>query len=451
MLNFILLCKFLQVASYEETLTILPIDSSNTLNLINITDQAHLPLKAFRNFGSFPIPIFQTLQHTSEFSLSLTWGTGELIESKLQDYKSSSSRQVSIPQPGLSGYIQGRSWEAFKEMISGSLSTSFSSRHNLIFHNAKYYFSDTQFLCRENFEKILDWLPCRDSGLASLFPQLLTSKYLSIQIRAVKSFDVYSYTLVVSALKKEKLYSHLKSCNTQVEVFEDQVLPDTLNLNKITLSPVKSLKTLVFKQHRWLVDQEHGFSADFFHEFSNDSEKPAKVVWFETFPVSIIPLLSTCNFKVKKVQKNSLGWVLKFEETIDPGKSLLVMKLDKRMLGFEEYPNDPQRGWDILPSPVFWGDGKEEMSNGLLVMIPEPDFSMPFNVICICGSVIAFFFTSFQNLQTWKDSVHWTNPSYENTILKAKKRFAILKNIILVISLLVMFYLDQKGIIKMFG
>lgn len=451
MLSFFFIYKLLQVLSYEETLTILPIDSSNTLNLLNITDQVKLPQKAFLNFGTFPIPIWQILQHTSEFSINLAWGTGEFFESKLEDYKSSSNRQVSISQPGLSGYTQGRSWEPFKEIISGSLSISLSNRHNLIFHNSKYYFTDTQFLCRENFEKILDWLPCRNTGLTSVFSQLLTSKYLSIQIQASKFSDTYSYTLIISSLKKEKLSGNLKSCNTKVEVFEDQILQDTLNLNKLTLSPVKSSKSLSLKQYRWLVDQEHGFSADFFHEFINDSKRPVKIVWFETFPISLIPLLSTCNFNVKVVNKNSQGWTLKFEEIFEPGKILLRMKLDKRMLGFEEYPNDPQRGWDVLPSPVFWGDNKEEMSNGLLVMIPEPDFSMPFNVICICGSVIAFFFTSFQNLQTWKDSVHWSNPSYESTILKAKKRFGVMKNIILVVSLMIMFYLDQKGIIKMFG
>ena len=84
-------------------------------------------------------------------------------------------------------------------------------------------------------------------------------------------------------------------------------------------------------------------------------------------------------------------------------------------------------------------------------MIPEPDFSMPFNVICITGSAIAFLFTSFQNIQTWKDSVHWSHSEYENSILKAKKRFGMLKNCILAVSLAVMIYLDQKGIIKMFG
>lgn len=447
-ISFIL--TLLQVQSYEEILTVISIDSSNTFNILNFTDKIDLLPKPFLNFNTFPIPIWQLLQHTQEFSVSLTWGTGESLKNKLEDYKSTTSRHVSISQPGISGYIQGTNLENFKETLSGSLSVSFSKRNIPVIHNSRSYFAEEQFLCTENFEKILDWLPCRDSGLSSTFTQLLTSKYLSIQIKASKISTTFAYNLIISSLKKEKLSGQLKSCNTKVEIFEDQISQDSLNLNKINLSPVKSVKVPGFSQHRWVVDQEHGFSAEFFHEFSNDSGKNLKILWFETFPVSIIPLLSTSNFKAKQIWKSEFGWVLKFEENLEPGKFLLRLQLDKKMLGFEEYPCDPQRGWDILPAPVF-AEEKEEMSNGLLVMIPEPDFSMPFNVICITGSAIAFFFTSFQNLQTWKDSVHWSNINYESSILKAKKRFGLMKNFILVISLLIMFYLDQKGIIKMFG
>ena len=54
-------------------------------------------------------------------------------------------------------------------------------------------------------------------------------------------------------------------------------------------------------------------------------------------------------------------------------------------MNFEEYPNDVQRGFNLWHMPVWYTTGKDQQprylySNSMLIMTPEPDFSMPFNV-----------------------------------------------------------------------
>jgi hypothetical protein len=437
--------------SYEETLTLLPIGSSNTLHIFNFSDSIKIPEGPVKNFAFFPVFISQMLEVTQEFSVDLAWGTGESIQDYLTEYQHYTNRTISVAQPGLSGSFQGKNWEKFKALLSGGLTVSFL-KNSLPIHFQKFsYFYEQQFLCEENLLKIIDWLPCRDSGLTALFDQLLTSSYLNIQISAKSAFGNYSYFITISALRKSKITGPTQSCIlTTQEIFENSMLEKVSNLNMIKLSAKKPSIKQLFRQKRWLIDEEHGFNSLFFHEFFNDSPVQIEIEWCEYFPSSTTPLLSSIEIPVHRVTRNSYGWLLQFKKKMNPGVFLLKIKLEKQLQGFEDYPNDPQRGWDIVPSPVFMNSDLF-FSNGLLIMIPEPDFSMPFNVICITGSVIAFFFTSFQNLQTWKDSVHWSDSKYESTILKAKKTFNILKNVILVVSLAVMFYLDQKGIIKMFG
>jgi len=66
------------------------------------------------------------------------------------------------------------------------------------------------------------------------------------------------------------------------------------------------------------------------------------------------------------------------------------MKVRKLMLNFEEYPNDPNRGHNIPHMPVAEG----LWSPSILVKIPEPDFSMPFNVNAVTNAVIGFLFVN---------------------------------------------------------
>lgn len=86
---------------------------------------------------------------------------------------------------------------------------------------------------------------------------------------------------------------------------------------------------------------------------------------------------------------------------IVPANSELVVVLNfkKHLIQFEEYTNDPNRGMDIPQMPIYYRFLKDRTwqefySAALLVKIPEPDFSMPFNVNAVTNALIGFLFVN---------------------------------------------------------
>ena len=77
---------------------------------------------------------------------------------------------------------------------------------------------------------------------------------------------------------------------------------------------------------------------------------------------------------------------------------------------FLEYPADSNAG-RYLPSQLIFFDSdglanengglsRLSFSNPLLVYIPIPDFSMPYNVLCLVSTVIAMCIGAIHNLTT---------------------------------------------------
>ncbi|KAF2171336.1 hypothetical protein M409DRAFT_63663 [Zasmidium cellare ATCC 36951] len=81
-------------------------------------------------------------------------------------------------------------------------------------------------------------------------------------------------------------------------------------------------------------------------------------------------------------------------------------EFEKAILRYTEYPPDANRGFDIppaivriLPSNAFNDDqGSYLRTTSLLLPLPTPDFSMPYNVIILTSTVIALGFGSIFNL-----------------------------------------------------
>jgi hypothetical protein len=63
-----------------------------------------------------------------------------------------------------------------------------------------------------------------------------------------------------------------------------------------------------------------------------------------------------------------------------------------------EFPPDVSRGFDVPCGVVRLADGRHVYTESLLVMLPFPDFSMPFNVIAFTSTLLAFFFGSLFNM-----------------------------------------------------
>ena len=87
----------------------------------------------------------------------------------------------------------------------------------------------------------------------------------------------------------------------------------------------------------------------------------------------------------------------------------ITMEVTKAFLRYTEHPPDPHRGWDLPPATVFFsGRMNHSISEScrrvyspvLLVDVATPDFSMPYNVIIMSSTLIAFIFATIFNLFT---------------------------------------------------
>jgi phosphatidylinositol glycan class T len=90
----------------------------------------------------------------------------------------------------------------------------------------------------------------------------------------------------------------------------------------------------------------------------------------------------------------------------------LSVAAEKAFLAYAEHRPDAQRGWD-LPGAVFvplpLEDGADTgpdarraymRTRTLLLELATPDFSMPYNVIIMTGTLIALVFGSVFNMVT---------------------------------------------------
>lgn len=82
-----------------------------------------------------------------------------------------------------------------------------------------------------------------------------------------------------------------------------------------------------------------------------------------------------------------------------PANSTVVLTYDfeKAILRYTEYPPDANRGFDIAPAVITIGNVSIRTTS-LLLPLPTPDFSMPYNVIILTSTIMALAFGSIFNL-----------------------------------------------------
>jgi phosphatidylinositol glycan class T len=87
-------------------------------------------------------------------------------------------------------------------------------------------------------------------------------------------------------------------------------------------------------------------------------------------------------------------------QLVIPGNttSSLTWEFDKSILRYTEYPPDANRGFDVAPAIITIVGGGVVRTPSLLLSLPTPDFSMPYNVIILSSTVIALAFGSVFNL-----------------------------------------------------
>jgi phosphatidylinositol glycan class T len=88
-----------------------------------------------------------------------------------------------------------------------------------------------------------------------------------------------------------------------------------------------------------------------------------------------------------------------------PAASTVTLSYDfeKAVLRYTEYPPDANRGFDVAPAiiKITTPPGSPPLyirTTSLLLALPTPDFSMPYNVIILTSTVMALAFGSIFNL-----------------------------------------------------
>jgi len=89
--------------------------------------------------------------------------------------------------------------------------------------------------------------------------------------------------------------------------------------------------------------------------------------------------------------------------TVPPASTVVMTyDFDKAILRYTEYPPDANRGFDVAPAVIriLPPDTAEDnqpiflRTTSLLLPLPTPDFSMPYNVIILTSTVMALAFGS---------------------------------------------------------
>jgi len=171
--------------------------------------------------------------------------------------------------------------------------------------------------------------------------------------------------------------------------------------------------------------QEHGSVET---TITNLSPEAVKLVYLETLPWFMRPYLHTLQTATAPINQSSVlvdsstNTILQtyYRPSVDrqrstqlelvlsiPAASIakLTYDFDKSILRYTEYPPDANRGFDAAPAIIRVlkpKDIAQQVSylrtTSLLLYLPTPDFSMPYNVIILTSTVIALGFGSIFNL-----------------------------------------------------
>lgn len=153
--------------------------------------------------------------------------------------------------------------------------------------------------------------------------------------------------------------------------------------------------------------------------------EPVQFVYFETLPWFMRPFIHTLKAQVTHGEPSSeseiitdmyyrpavdrkRGTQLELVMSIPPASTvMLTYDFEKAILRYTEYPPDANRGFNVAPAVIrvlnevdMDGSPKDVYirTTSLLLPLPTPDFSMPYNVIILTSTVMALAFGSIYNL-----------------------------------------------------
>ncbi|CAL8578874.1 Subunit of the glycosylphosphatidylinositol transamidase complex-like protein [Xanthoria parietina] len=178
--------------------------------------------------------------------------------------------------------------------------------------------------------------------------------------------------------------------------------------------------------------------------------------YFETLPWFMKPYLHTLKAQIAASPSQSQeeiiksiyyrpaldrqrGTQLELQISVPPASTVrLTYDFEKAILRYTEYPPDANRGFDVAPAVIRLHPDPANPSSkavylrttSLLLSLPTPDFSMPYNVIILTSTVIALAFGSIYNLLVRRFVGADEVESFSLAKVKAriKGRFAVIKD-----------------------
>ena len=150
---------------------------------------------------------------------------------------------------------------------------------------------------------------------------------------------------------------------------------------------------------------------------------PVEFIYLESLPWFMKPYLHTLKAQLSGSQTPQGSAIIKdiyYRPALDrkrgtqlevhmsvPAASTVTLTYDfeKAILRYTEYPPDANRGFDVAPAVIRLISSDNSTSTqtylrttSLLLPLPTPDFSMPYNVIILTSTVMALAFGSIFNL-----------------------------------------------------
>jgi phosphatidylinositol glycan class T len=217
----------------------------------------------------------------------------------------------------------------------------------------------------------------------------------------------------------------------QVSVFElNKILQETYEFN-----PTLVLKKSDFKIkpladiHQYTAESsERSFQVK--TSIKNNHHRKLSAIYFDTFPWYFRVFLSSLVIQRNNVViptttvhfvpglDRSRAHHLEIELELDPEATYLIsFRVEVAFLKWDEFPPDTNHGFFINPAlvsiklpdeePISWPQMRSERivnyyTETLLINLPLPDFSMPYNVICLVSTAVAIAFGSLHNFTTKK-------------------------------------------------
>jgi hypothetical protein len=97
-------------------------------------------------------------------------------------------------------------------------------------------------------------------------------------------------------------------------------------------------------------------------------------------------------------------------------------------LTMDGFPGDPNRGWELPPAMVQCASNTIIYSSSMLVLLPVPNMSMPFNVLSLTCSLFAYLIGTVLIVLTKKGSekilykLHPEKKPSKSKLAKVKQR-----------------------------